>query len=237
MRCYEFRRRYSESLSSSTVTLSAYTSTPPVIDGVIGANEWANAATQTFVTNQVNPPYQGKIYVMNDATHLYIAFALSGGTITPSPLLITIFDNNNTGTVVAGDDSLVFTPAEPSSYVDEFVQSVNSTLIAFYPDVLAGGTSDAVAAYTSDGTTDYFEFSHSLCSGDVHDFCLHVGDTVGFDTLYSSNCPVSCPVGSWPQNSGPYPDASGFGKIVIAGPTSGVPPFSPQSICQLARQP
>jgi hypothetical protein len=31
---------------------------------------------------------------------------------------------------------------------------------------------------------NHFELRHPLCSGDVHDFCLHPGDMVGFRLEY-----------------------------------------------------
>ena len=73
------------------------------IDGVINTTEWATASTLTYSAGS----YSGTIYMMNDATNLYIGFIINGDDeIGINDGFMVTFDNDNGGeaNLEVGDD-------------------------------------------------------------------------------------------------------------------------------------
>jgi len=198
------------------VSLSAWTPTPPSIDGIIDSGEWVLADVISFTTSDgLLPGRTGTLYVMNDATNLYLAVAMPDTTPHISDICYFVFDNDHDGLFEMGDDSLRtygVRPAAVPQYED----------LHWNPDV-PGWTQDWYPAYgiygTFDGSGDasnieglnYFEFSHPLDStDDPHDFSLFEGDTVGFALGYYDD---GLSVGWFPGVSGSPGD---YGDIAIA---------------------
>jgi len=101
------------------VVLSAWGTA--TIDGVIYAAEWANADALAFSTGPGNI-YVGTIYMMNDATNLYIGVTVNGdGTIGSNDNVVFYFDNDNGGeaTLEVGDD-FVLLSGPPIIFNDRF---------------------------------------------------------------------------------------------------------------------
>ncbi|MEM2965279.1 MAG: hypothetical protein QXE22_07525, partial [Candidatus Bathyarchaeia archaeon] len=83
----------------SGLTLSAYTPTPPNIDGIIQPDEWAAAATATFGPILIDSQtITGTLYMMNDALNLYAAVIVNGDDdLGIEDQAILDFDNDNGG--------------------------------------------------------------------------------------------------------------------------------------------
>lgn len=194
----------------SGLVLSAWASSPPVIDGTINAaSEWLMADKEDF---SIAGSYNGTVYVKNDAANLYLAVKVAdddfGTNVSTRDLFMFHFDNNhNSVGPEIGDDCL--SCVSTSIYSDQFFDG--ST---YQWDGLDGGTYDGVVASSGDGTYNYFELSHPLNSADdAHDFSLTIGDTVGFMMRYADNNTF---VGSWPAGASPWTNPTNWHEIKIA---------------------
>jgi len=173
---------YPHAEAHSGVSLSAYTATPPTIDGNIGANEWAAAGKVNFGPFTADgQTITGTLYMMNDGTNLYIAVSIGGdddlGGAGGVDGFRIMFDNDHGGEASheVGDDSVaVF--YQFASVFEDVVWGKS----LFY-DAAFGGTTDGQGAGSRQGALNNFELSHPLDStDDAHDFSLSIGQTVGF---------------------------------------------------------
>jgi uncharacterized protein (DUF1778 family) len=194
----------------SGILPSAWASNPPVIDGIIDvATEWVMADKETFT---IDGSYSGTLYVMNDATNLYLAVKIAdddfGTDASTRDIVMFYFDNDHDGTgPEIGDECLAC--ISNSTYFDQFFQSPS-----YAWDDLNSGTDDGVVASSGDGIYNYFEVSHPLNStDDAHDFSLAVGDTVGFMIQYVDN---NTYVGNWPAGASPFMSPTDWHEIKIA---------------------
>ena len=210
------------------VSLAAFALLPPTIDGVVDGNEWGRAATQDFELVpgdlDLDPgKLHGSIYVMNDASFLYIGIQIIDPRLTPR-LLGVYFDDDHNGLVATAEDFLVAdsSPGAPTGFDWHIEDPVFLTRRADN-NPLAGGTDDGSLGSSNDGTRNHFEFSHPLCSANTaHDFCLSAGDTTGFNVIYIDFSSFPARAYSWPAPPPadcPCDDASAWGNIVIAGPS------------------
>ncbi|UCH32361.1 MAG: hypothetical protein JSV05_03000, partial [Candidatus Bathyarchaeota archaeon] len=194
----------------SGLLLSAWTSNPPTIDGIIDVDtEWVMADQAPFI---IGGSYAGTLYVMNDATNLYLAVRIADddfGTNTSTRDFVAFFfdaDHDGVGPEI-GDDSLVC--ISMSTYLDQFFQDPS-----YAWDNLNGGTNDGVVGSSGDGIHNEFEISHPLNStNDAHDFSLTMGDTIGFMIRYADN---NAYVGNWPASASPYSNPTDWHEIKIA---------------------
>jgi hypothetical protein len=177
------------------VTLSAWTDNPPTIDGEPQPFEWDDADSVDFSTDN-SPPFNGTIWVMNDADNLYIfiEFEYEG---SHGSLKIYFDNDNDEDEWDPDDDGLCF---EWGPTEDNFTDIHFS---GWDPDTSQDGEGNS----TSSPGYKYVEFSHPLNSGDPEDFSLMIGDTVGFqiNTVFGDS-------GYWP------PKAQTTNDILIAGP-------------------
>jgi hypothetical protein len=209
------------------VSLSAFTSTPPVIDGTMSPGEWDAASTITFVST--DQAIAHTLYVMNDMNNLYLAVMRDDTTpATAADWVTFVFDNNNNGVIETGDDRISAKLALGSPVFSDMFYS--GAIPVSDEGWQYEGTIDGSAAVGAQGTHTIFEISHPLASGDYgfvdsttrgpHDFKLNFGDTVGFNIeSYDS----SFDLGDWPVHHPPVWDfnwAMGFGDIIIAPPPS-----------------
>lgn len=161
----------------------------PVIDGVINPAEWNGAATKSF--QMVNPNKQQVIEVtlriLHDTDFLYLGLTINDDEFSTQATYLPQgdgfridFDNDHSGSLFAvGDDTLIIQAGSPQFY-DGFIVGGESSP----GDTSGGGTSDGTGAASRQGSLNHFELKHPLCSGDLLDFCLHPGKSVGFRLEY-----------------------------------------------------
>jgi len=165
-------------------TYQGWAPTPPTINGDIVDSEWQTAASDSLTLTIGGNPYAVTLYVMNDATNLYLAVKIADPTFStdPTPDAVAFyFDSDNDGTYEPGEDSIVqFSGA--TGFVDRFLQVMPTMKI----DTDFGGTTDGSGACAAHGGYNHFELSHPLNSADhAHDFSLSPLNTVGFTMGYA----------------------------------------------------
>lgn len=181
------------------VTLSAWTDTAPTIDGDMNSfpGEWSAGDYMEFQTdNSIN----GTIYVMNNDLYLFILLRINKTGMGTMGDLRIMFDNDNDRVEWEQNDDAIYYgyhPPPSSGFVDQHYGEgwVNDTF-------QHGG-----GVLSDDADYRYFEFYHPLNSGDMEDFSLSIGDTVGFQLTIESSC--------WPSTTESTND------IIIAGKPPG----------------
>jgi hypothetical protein len=191
------------------VTLSAWTSTPPVIDGDMNTfpGEWGTADSHDFVADN---DVSGTFYVMNDETNLYIFLKHEDQTGYGS--VCVYFDNDNDEIEWEdGDDGICYMNNPGGGFRDKHYSS--------WPD---DTSQDGMGEMGGDASYQYYEFSHPLSSGDPEDFSLIIGDIVGFQLKIDYDT-----IGYWPSQ------AQTTNDILIAGPPmigGEILPFNPMPV-------
>ena len=162
------------------------------MDGVIEADEWSSAITQTF---QMTPggsadPLTATLYVMNGGYYLYIGVTINDDEFTPTGQYLPWgdgfridFDNDHSGSLFALYDDVLDINAGLPQFNDRHLYG-GSVPSSSGLDVDYGGTSDGSGAASRVSNLNHFELRHPLCSGDALDFCLHPGDVIGFRIEY-----------------------------------------------------
>lgn len=201
-------------------TLSAWTDTPPTIDGILTEGEWNSANTVTFtITGK-----PATIYVMNDANNLYILLKIGPDSDNDTYDTCGVyFDNDNGGGIILehGDDAIqISVEGFVDLYWDETV---------FFNNIKSDGDENQEGSgmgYQDAENVWYFEFSHPLDSqDDEHDFNLGIGDTVGFAVSYADWDEVDIDLDFWP-GAWNVPDT--YAKIKIANiPPAAIFGFDP----------
>ena len=159
----------------------------PTINGVFGSGEWAPAAS--FEIDVVLPEggtTPGTVYVMNDASNLYLALRYQRSVNDPSKGVHFQFDNNASalfgfGTTEEGDDQIALNAGSPfmDAYWTYRPPCPAGALCGIF-DTDDGGAVNGSGAHTHDGAFHMFEIAHPLRSGDTaHDFSLNAGQDVG----------------------------------------------------------
>ena len=190
------------------VVLSAWTTKPPTIDGVIDPVEWYYADTTEFTTDMGH--LNGTLYVMNDATNLYLGVRVQD-TTPPHEFVDFWFDNDHDGIGPELEDDTL--RCSGGGLIDMHCSSEDPLYYALDVDGLPPGTNDGAGGAGNDGAYSHYELSHPLDSGDIHDFSLSFGDTVGF-AIFCLDPGVG--MGYWPFW---YYQCWGFADIVIASPS------------------
>ena len=161
--------------------LSAWTSSPPIVDGFIDPFEWASAANATYMTTG---GLGGVFYVMNDAVNLYLAVVTADPTLSlggvGADAVMLYFDSDHDGDgPEPGDEILGW-----EGYLGEgFRDGFSDGSYVWRKDADFGGTSEGAAAATNNGTHNHFEIVHPLITVDAaHDFSLRMSSspTIGF---------------------------------------------------------
>lgn len=153
-----------------------------VIDGVMGAGEWANAACHNLHLNvpggSVTP---ATLCAMNDQSNMYFALEFERTFLDPGNTFAIEIDNDHDGIMEDGDDVFLY---NPNNFYDDFRTSANGCPVASmcgFFDIDHGGTNDGAGAISNDGQYTVYEMSHPLNSGDAgRDIAASIGDTVGF---------------------------------------------------------
>ncbi len=156
------------------------------VDGILSPGEWDAAGSIDLVINLPGGGTEAAtLFVMNDATDLYLALRFARSVVDPGNSLVLEFDNNDDGVAANGDDVIVFNPAV--GFFDEFRTNEppcppgSPEAACGLADVTDGGQNDGAGAFSNDGTFSVYELRHTLKSGDLgHDFALDGNQTVGF---------------------------------------------------------
>ena len=140
------------------------------IDGLRSLGEWDEA--------YVIPVFGGKsdasmLLVMNDENNLYIALYVIDNILTPNDQFGVMFDNSHNGIFDVNDDSGGFSGL--GNMNDGHFNGTNW---------IVDSSIHGEGAAQNDGTRNFMEYSKPLKSGDVNDFDLSIGDTIGFCITY-----------------------------------------------------
>jgi len=190
-------------IASAPPSLTAWSPTPPIIDGVMGATEWTSASHASIA---IGWTFSGDVWLMNDADNLYLAVKLADSSLADPDQVWIGFDNDNDGTVEVGDDILVWSVAE--AFQDGFWDGSLAR-----KDTVFGGTNDGAGSASNAVDFNYFELRHPLNSADdAHDFSLSAGNTVGFVVGYWTTGNYW---GYWPE-SPPTPLSKGWAHYTVA---------------------
>lgn len=170
------------------------------VDGTFGATEWQCAAQFPFTANVSGGSTPATLYVMNDATTLYLAVRVERSSTDKVNSLQFNFDNNGscpnmasctTGVAEVYDDVLSF-DGGAKVFTDAFLtlKCTNSSQSSCWQSDLTAtppGNKDGQAAVGNNGTYTTYEVSHPL-SGDAYDFARGAGQPLGlFLTLQQGN--------------------------------------------------
>jgi len=128
----------------------------------------------------VIPVFGGKseadmLLVMNDENNLYIALSVIDNALGPRDQFGVRFDNSHNGIFDVNDDSMAL--AQLGYANDGHFNGTHWTV---------DSRIDVEGAAQNDGTRNFMELSKLLNSGDVNDFDLSIGDTIGFCITYVS---------------------------------------------------
>jgi hypothetical protein len=178
---------------------SGWAQTPPIIDGNMTAGEWANATVRDFALNMtsrttgvLNRTLQGRFYVENNWTYIFLAVQIfnddyeakdAGGQFDG---LFMLFDNNNDGNVVLGENGEGMQAWNLSAYYsnnDLYYDGDSSWL----PDTTDGRNNDGAMKWSHTNQTQgaignwTFEMMIPLIGSDDYDFNItSLPKTVGF---------------------------------------------------------
>jgi hypothetical protein len=140
------------------------------IDGIRSLGEWDDAFVIPLFGGKSEA---SKLLVMNDENNLYIALSVIDNTLGPRDQFGVRFDNSHNGIFDVNDDSGAL--AKLGFLNDGHFNGTNW---------IADSRIDGEGAAQNDGTRNFMEYSKPLKSGDVNDFNLSMGDTVGFCITY-----------------------------------------------------
>ena len=177
--------------ASDGLTLRGYGT--PVVDGVLEPGEWDAAGRYDFQANR--SPAEGggtvpaTLFVMNDATNLYLALRVSvtdlgnstfDGLFTPAPQ----------SPFVPGSDIL---RAVPWGLEDSFWHQTGPSSWDWALDSAFGGTLDGTAQAQVTGGVGVFEVMHPLNDADdLHDFSLSIPSHMQYVPLFQHCVAGSC---------------------------------------------
>lgn len=156
----------------------------PSVDGTIDGSEWDAAGQVTFgVALPEGGSAAGTLYVMNDATSMYLAVRFPRAAADPGNSLSFELDNDNDGVMENGDDVLLVNPSPGVGFKDEVRTDQppcpEGAMCGFH-DTDVGGTSDGSGAFANGSGLTVYEMSHPLNSADdAHDISLAFGQQFG----------------------------------------------------------
>lgn len=166
-------------------TACAVGSGSATIDGTIDPTEWACARTFDFTANlSGGSSTPARLFVMNDATDLYLAVRVQRSALDKVNTLRFDFDNDGDGMAEEGDDVLLLASSE--GFLDGFLDErcanrrQSSCATSDTGDRHAPGTVDGAGALSNDGVHTMYELRHPLDNmDDLHDISVQAGDVLG----------------------------------------------------------
>lgn len=155
----------------------------PTLDGVIGADEYTDAASLTFDATLPAGAGGGStpvtVYITHDETDLYLAVTFDRrSAFHLNDIVAFEFDSDNDGVRENGDDIVLTGPTSTPGVVQpgaDYYRFDNGA--ANQSDFAGGGTIDVSSVFgvSSTSTVGVFEFRHDLNSADdAHDFSISV---------------------------------------------------------------
>ncbi len=165
------------------VIQSVYTATSPTIDGVITEGEWQNQRS-IILSGFFDPSVtrSADIYLMNDATNLYVAIVLRGDRRSGDGIFIDIDAGHDHVATKGGED--IFGYNMDGNLKNRGFGTLyndghwNAEGTGWVPDTQEQGAGVRVVNFNTDTYT--YEFSHPLSSGDPQDMAVAPGGVVGF---------------------------------------------------------
>jgi hypothetical protein len=157
------------------------------LDGTLSRGEWRRRSSVRF---DVNLPGGGttraRMFVMNDATNLYVALRFARAAADPGNSFGLEWDVDHSCGLSNGDDAVVANPSVPTIFDDFRTDQppCPAGSLCGLQDIDAGGTNDGGYAFANASGFNVYEISHPLDSGDTgRDFALHAGDSIGMTTF------------------------------------------------------
>jgi hypothetical protein len=186
----------------------------PVVDGVLAPGEWDTAGHYDFQANR--SPAEGggtvpaTLFVMNDATNLYLALRVSVTGLGNSA-----FDGMfqvPESPFGPGNDIL---RAVPWAFEDSHWHQTGPATWDWFTDTAFGGTQDGASHASANGGIGAFEVMHPLnTTDDLHDFSLAVPSHIDYVGLFQHCVAGSCAFTNI---------TSGEGRVVVVSGTH-IPP-------------
>ncbi len=180
------------------------------IDGAMSGGEWDPAGRVDFTVNRSSSQGGGTVpatlYVMNDATTLYVGIRVTNATVATSTAEVLFDNDHDENTLEEGSDD-IYVDGFGDVY-DGFVHQVSPNTWQLVDDLDYGGTHDVAEADADHSGYSFYEFSHALDSADnAHDFSLRSPMRVGFLVRFRSCSP--CAPTSY------YPSLNSMSEILI----------------------
>jgi hypothetical protein len=205
----------SGSASASDTGLSLRGFGTATIDGDLAPGEWNAAGKYDFMARRAPDEGGGTVpatlYVMNDATNIYLGLRVSVTNFGYSPF-DAIFHAPGPNPFGEGSDIL---RTLPTYFEDVHYHQTSPFEWSWLADVVDGGTRDGTSATQTHFGFIVYEVAHPLDSPDNrHDFSLAIPKHVTFVGSFQ-HCFNSC--------VGTFMPSSGFGEIVVVSGTH-VPP-------------
>jgi hypothetical protein len=166
------------------------------IDGVIGPNEWRDAAVLRFMASAPEGLVPAELLAQRDDRDLYLAIRIQRPAGGLGGFAEFEFDSDNDGVPFELLDDVFIGGGVPplTEFGDNHV--ISDGVAA---DVAEGGTSDGVMAVGSDATSTTYEIRRPLDSGDIHDVRLtRASPQTGFELRIA----MTIPGGTNPAASG-----------------------------------
>jgi len=209
--------------ASDGLTLRGYGT--PVVDGVIAPGEWDTAGRYDFQANR--SPAEGggtvpaTLFVMNDATNLYLALRVSVMDLGNSTF-DSLFSTSGS-TFGPGNDIL---RAVPWAFEDSHWHQTGPATWDWVLDTDFGGTQDGTSNASAIGGVGVFEIMHPLDSADdLHDFSLTIPSHIEYVALFQHCIAGSCAFTNITLGEGKVAVVSGTHippeTTIIAGPAEG----------------
>jgi hypothetical protein len=185
------------------------------IDGVPAAGEWDPAGHVDFTVNRSSSEGGGTVpatlFVMNDATNLYVGIRVQNATVGLSTAEVLFDNDHNNSTTAEGEDD-IYVDAN-GNFLDGFVHQTSPGIWQVVEDVDYGGTNDGDERDGNGAGYSFYEFSHPLDSADnAHDFSLTRPTRFGF-RLHFRHCPA---LGSCASTSS-YPSGQLAEIVILSG--------------------
>ena len=221
--------------AGSGVTLGRYATS--TVDGRLSSGEYGSSCVGPVRQPSGSKSYRFTICEQNDGKNVYFAISINDPLSLGFDAPMLWFDNNNDGHVAAGDPN-GGCPAQPAPVEDAMSWSIEQSGV--YEDSYSCFTSsgpnagwslgfDAVTNIDGQGscvpnpanTAQTCEFSKPLRSGDLDDFSLVPGDTIGWCFTYNDRSnptnalgtavptDVQYPVGCWLDKTAHHDTLSG----------------------------
>lgn len=169
-------------VSAVALLNSSYTTSPPTIDGSLGAGEWSNGMNITLngFTTSANT-IRGELYIMNNNTHLFMAAVIDDSAQqVGTDYAVFMFDNGHDHTATLGGEDAAEFGYYLSAYGDDYWGTSAPT------DWWVRDVGDGNGTAHGNGSSSYssgqyvYEFSKPLNSSEARDMAVALGSAIGF---------------------------------------------------------